>query len=87
MDNWHQTIQEAIQLPKPITHYKQLPSPKHSDTTKLLMTLYTELQAYTQQHGWTIENFRYFENLQTVLQESLINENNEKKAKFNPRHF
>lgn len=78
VENWHQTIENAIQISIPTTYYKQLPSPKHSSTTKLLMTLYYELQAFTQQHGWTIEHYRYFKNIQTLLQESLISENNER---------
>lgn len=77
VENWHQTIQDAIKQSIPLTHYKPLPTPKHSDTTKILITLFTELQTYTKQHGWDIEHYRYYKNLQSVLQESLINENNE----------
>ena len=82
VENWHQTIQDAIKQSIPLTHYKPLPTPKHSDTTKILITLFTELQTYTKQHGWDIEHYKYYKNLQSVLQESLINENNENSLKL-----
>ena len=82
VDNWHQTIHDATQQFIPITHYKPLPAPKHTDTTTLLMTLFSELQAYTKERGWTIQHYRYYKNLQSVLQDSLIHENNENWAKL-----
>lgn len=76
-ENWHQAIEQAMQQAIPTTRYKCLPSPKHTDTTKLLKTLFIELQTYSRAHGWSYQNYRYYKQLQTLLHEALIQENRE----------
>lgn len=70
VENWHQAIERATQESIPTTFYKSLPSPIHSDTTKLLMTIFSGLQTYSRVNGWNLENYRYYRNLQAVLQET-----------------
>lgn len=82
VDNWHQAIDRAMQDAIPLTIYKRLPSPQHSDSTKLIITLFSSLQTYSKTNGWNIQSYRYYRNLQSVLQESLITENNEHWSKL-----
>ena len=76
-DNWHHAIEYATQQAIPSIRYKSLPSPKHTETTKLLKTLFSELQTHSSVNGWTIDSYRYFKHIQTILQDALISENRE----------
>lgn len=95
VENWHHAIKCATQV-IPLTWYKTLPSPRHSDTTKLLLVLFSNLTTHSEEHGWDFEHYRYYRNLQGILQEALIRENNDHWIKFikevsntykNPRIF
>ena len=76
VENWHESINRATLEAIPKTFYKRLPSPIHSNTTKLLMTTFSELQTYSRINGWNMQTYRYYNNLKSVLQEALIAENN-----------
>ena len=67
VDNWQLTIYNAIHQTVPLSWFKRFPSPKHSDATKLLITLFTELQRHSKEHRWNLHSYRYYKNLQTIL--------------------
>lgn len=95
VENWHHAIKCGIQI-IPQTWHKALPAPRHSNTTKLLLILFTNLTRHSRDHGWNYAQFRYYKNIQVILQESLIREKNEQWTKLikdvtntykNPRVF
>ena len=82
IENWHQAINRATKESIPTTTFKSLPSPNHSETTKILMAVFSELQIHTRENGWSYQSYRYYSYLKTELQEALIKENKEHWSKL-----
>lgn len=76
IENWHNTIDNAIKNHIPFTNHRQLPAPKLTEETKLTIIRFNALRQHSQQYGWDINHYRLYRTLQNTLEARMIEESN-----------
>ena len=69
------TVNNSIKKHSP---HNTLPSPTLSHTTKIIIALFNAIRNQSNTHGWSYQQYKLYNDLQKIPQETLVSDKNEK---------